>query len=625
MIHTLGEIKPGSTVGEKAFQLDRMIKMGLPVLPGFVLDASSWEESAWEQQLAQHLAFIPSSHYIVRSSAQGEDGSQKSFAGMFQSRLRVPPSEITSAILAIRAHGSQMAPLTPFSVIIQPWIEGTCSGVSFTRHPTRDYGSCMVTDSLPGPATAIVDGTKTPLRAFSWQTQHLVPHHFPLSKKQMEELTGYLHHMEDLLACPVDVEWTYHEGFYLLQARPMTRVPVPTIIDQEEGKIMQFYAHDETLLLIQNELEETLPRPSRASFDLLLFLFRAQGAFHRACTDLGMEFYPERVSSYFVPLLGQLYLNPHATPIKLPDGIFRTLDTSWQCHKALRTFPITFYQTTPASVEASSLSSCLHHLETGTGYAYAKISLLMRLILQQKQIPGLSLDEVWTERERWISTRPPTVPTIDLEVDQAWDWKPRTNWTKPTTVKDLYAILREDAKDELRPWLCALRTLLINRGAETLPFDQPLWEESFCTTSAETWNTLRINAVTHNIASPFTWKSLWDIRDSQRFTDRDEQTSLGVSPGMTEGCVVHPEHPTSALPPGTIVVLEALTPEWFPLLDQPIAGIITEKGSLLSHGAIQCREHHISAIFGVTNARTSFPPGTHLRLDGDRGTITLLP
>lgn len=629
MIHVLGEIKSGASVGGKAEQLDRLIKAGLPVPPGIVLDAETWGEADWEERLAPSLTKIPSSLYVVRSSASVEDGAETSFAGVFRSMIRLSQADLLPAIFAVRQHASQVAPTAEFSVIVQTWIEGQVSGVSFTRHPTKDYGDCLVTDALAGSAQQIVDGTGAPQRAFSWDQQRLVPETYPLTQVQLETLASHLKTIETLLGCPVDVEWTMErDQLQFLQARPMTRVPESTLVDRAEADIMRRYGSDHHLLLVRNELEETLPNPSRVSFDLLRFLFREQGAYHKAALELGMIYHPEQVDAYFVNILGHLYINPKTPPFTVPRNVFRSLETSWHLQKELKRFPLSYYTDTVYEPPTEApIQTLLSQLEARLGYLYAKTSILARLAFTHPHTMGCPYEEIWKQRELWLAGRPASIPTQDLELSQETGWRTRTPWKQPETIRDLYAIMREDVKDDMRPWFLALRTAILNeRPNDALAFDRPLISTITVDRSTEdiVWHTLRTDHAQHLIASPFVWKHLWNIRLSGQGAEVDEERPVGVSEGIIEGSCVQPASPLEPIAPGTIIILEALTPDWFPILDHSPAGIVTEKGSLMSHGAIQCRERHIPALFGFHSARQRCPQHCRIRIDGKRGELLIL-
>jgi pyruvate,water dikinase len=55
-----------------------------------------------------------------------------------------------------------------------------------------------------------------------------------------------------------------------------------------------------------------------------------------------------------------------------------------------------------------------------------------------------------------------------------------------------------------------------------------------------------------------------------------------------------------------------------------LAGIVTDRGGMLSHAAIVAREFGIPAVVGCANATKLIPNGARVRVDGDTGTVTVL-
>ncbi len=72
-----------------------------------------------------------------------------------------------------------------------------------------------------------------------------------------------------------------------------------------------------------------------------------------------------------------------------------------------------------------------------------------------------------------------------------------------------------------------------------------------------------------------------------------------------------------------IMISKITDPGWVFLMAQS-SGIISEKGSLLSHTAIVGRELGIPVVVGVTNATTIFNTGDLIELDGDNGKVTMI-
>lgn len=97
---------------------------------------------------------------------------------------------------------------------------------------------------------------------------------------------------------------------------------------------------------------------------------------------------------------------------------------------------------------------------------------------------------------------------------------------------------------------------------------------------------------------------------------------LGVSPGVVQGMAVReaPEDHAAASP--RILVRESVDAGLAPLLPR-LAGVVTARGSVLSHAAILLREHGVPAVLACDAAR-SIAPGQLVRLDGASGEVEVL-
>ena len=74
---------------------------------------------------------------------------------------------------------------------------------------------------------------------------------------------------------------------------------------------------------------------------------------------------------------------------------------------------------------------------------------------------------------------------------------------------------------------------------------------------------------------------------------------------------------------GEILVAHATTPAWTPLFALA-GGLVADLGGALSHGSIVAREYGIPAVMGTGNATQRIENGEYIRVDGDRGTVTLV-
>lgn len=106
--------------------------------------------------------------------------------------------------------------------------------------------------------------------------------------------------------------------------------------------------------------------------------------------------------------------------------------------------------------------------------------------------------------------------------------------------------------------------------------------------------------------------------------DYGELRGTGCCPGEAQGAalVLHsPDKYTDTV--GRILVAESTDPGWAFLI-MNAAGLVMEKGSLLSHTAIIGRELGIPTIVGVVGATRRIPHGSLLRIDGALGRIELV-
>ncbi len=99
----------------------------------------------------------------------------------------------------------------------------------------------------------------------------------------------------------------------------------------------------------------------------------------------------------------------------------------------------------------------------------------------------------------------------------------------------------------------------------------------------------------------------------------------GCSSGIVQGEVllVNETNVTTIEAAGKILVARHFEPGWIGLFVQA-AGLISEKGSLLSHTAILCREMSIPAIIGAKNILEQLHNGQQVRMDGASGKIEKL-
>jgi phosphoenolpyruvate synthase/pyruvate phosphate dikinase len=100
---------------------------------------------------------------------------------------------------------------------------------------------------------------------------------------------------------------------------------------------------------------------------------------------------------------------------------------------------------------------------------------------------------------------------------------------------------------------------------------------------------------------------------------------LAVSTGCVEGRArVVTDTAISDFEPGDILVTAYTDPSWTPLF-MAVAGLVTEAGGQMSHGAVIAREYGLPAVVAVQDATRRIQDGQMIRVDGTSGVVTILP
>jgi len=76
--------------------------------------------------------------------------------------------------------------------------------------------------------------------------------------------------------------------------------------------------------------------------------------------------------------------------------------------------------------------------------------------------------------------------------------------------------------------------------------------------------------------------------------------------------------------PGDILVTAHTDPSWSPLF-VAVAGVVTEVGGLMTHGAVIAREYGLPAVVGVGRATEVIQDGQRIRVNGTSGYVEILP
>ena len=98
-----------------------------------------------------------------------------------------------------------------------------------------------------------------------------------------------------------------------------------------------------------------------------------------------------------------------------------------------------------------------------------------------------------------------------------------------------------------------------------------------------------------------------------------------VSKGVVEGHarVARNLSEAASLQPGEILIAPVTDVGWTPYFSL-IAGLATDVGSAVSHGAVIAREYGLPCVVNLQVATSTFQTGDRIRLDADTGVLTLL-
>jgi len=101
-------------------------------------------------------------------------------------------------------------------------------------------------------------------------------------------------------------------------------------------------------------------------------------------------------------------------------------------------------------------------------------------------------------------------------------------------------------------------------------------------------------------------------------------TGIGVSAGVATGKARVLLMPSDVNPSDRdyILVCPSTDPAWTPLFLHA-AGLVMERGGILSHGAVVAREYGVPAVANLPNATRLIADGQLLHIDGNQGIVSI--
>ncbi|KAG8242531.1 hypothetical protein J6590_063644 [Homalodisca vitripennis] len=162
-------------------------------------------------------------------------------------------------------------------------------------------------------------------------------------------------------------------------------------------------------------------------------------------------------------------------------------------------------------------------------------------------------------------------------------------------------------------WFCTHHEIgLLLRG----PNPQLLHKISRRQRSWQQWDRLQFPEVMTGLPVPVQLSSHPSVSSEEQV-----QGTL-VCPGSVRGraCVLLNCSDSASLQAGDILITHSTDVGWTPLFPL-LAGVVTELGGLISHGAVVAREYGLPCVVGATNATLIFKTGDEVYLDGKSGLV----
>ena len=220
-------------MGAKANNLDTLIDNGFNV-PAFVVIHSQPPQADLDTLI--ELTFADVEYFAVRSSADVEDGADKSFAGYFYTELGVEKNQIVNAVEKVFSSFQEYTG----SVIIQEFIASEKGGVIFSDAVNgsaiinANFGLCdsvvkgwscdeYIVDTSGSIASNIAKEKRT-IQFKDGIFSEEIDSRSTLIDTEIKTLVALSKSIEMMMGCPQDIEWCIQDSeVYILQTRPITR------------------------------------------------------------------------------------------------------------------------------------------------------------------------------------------------------------------------------------------------------------------------------------------------------------------------------------------------------------------------------------------------------------------
>lgn len=230
-------------IGGKGLSLCKLYKEGFKVPRFFIITTDVYDKYVRNDDLDSILNDVYSlfdeykfDKVSIRSSANIEDGSEKSWAGQFDTFLNVTKKDLKESIIKcfnsakssnIEIYNEKQETIR-VAVIVQEMINSDLSGVAFSSNPITQEEETII-EAVKGLGEKIVSGKVTPDR-FVIKNGKINKNQYSnikISNKRIFEIQQNILKIKKIYGFPVDIEWAIKDDIlYILQARPITTIDI---------------------------------------------------------------------------------------------------------------------------------------------------------------------------------------------------------------------------------------------------------------------------------------------------------------------------------------------------------------------------------------------------------------
>lgn len=187
--------------------------------------------------------------FAVRSSGVFEDSDSSSWAGQFDSFLRVRRRQVPEYIqhcwaslfsaraISYNTEAYQSLQHLSFAVVVQQMLKSDVSGVAFSIEPGQNDSNRILIEATPGVGADLVAGKEMPFAATMDKREcgllkrSVSDEQYSrlLLASQLAWLCEETRRIENHFDKPVDIEWSFEKGkLFVLQVRPITSLKKTT-------------------------------------------------------------------------------------------------------------------------------------------------------------------------------------------------------------------------------------------------------------------------------------------------------------------------------------------------------------------------------------------------------------